>query len=181
MKYVSGRIVRGIYTWLGWSGEVAEPIGSSVPVRAHYFLLALPPMKMEPIMSSETSAIRNQTPGNYPKRNKLHSLQYIFSFYLCLHLRCGMILPQSLPNSAWNFNHFHVCPTSHRCHCPWFNTIHKKHTDRHEFSVFWPVIIPTKISCTIKASFPSHTSNSFDGIEGGAHLHPFPVTLNTKK
>ena len=30
------------------------------------------PMKMEPIVSSETSAIRNQTPGNYPKRNKLH-------------------------------------------------------------------------------------------------------------
>jgi len=29
-------------------------------------------MKMEPIMSAETSAIRNQTPGNYPKRNKLH-------------------------------------------------------------------------------------------------------------
>ena len=35
MKYVSGRIVRGIYTWLGWSGEVAEPIGSSVPVRGN--------------------------------------------------------------------------------------------------------------------------------------------------
>jgi len=32
MKYVSGRIVWGIYTWLGWSGEVAEPIRSSVPV-----------------------------------------------------------------------------------------------------------------------------------------------------
>jgi len=30
------------------------------------------PMKMEPIVSSETSAIRNRTPGNYPKRNKLH-------------------------------------------------------------------------------------------------------------
>jgi len=30
---VSGRIVWGIYTWLGWSGEVAESIGSSVPVR----------------------------------------------------------------------------------------------------------------------------------------------------
>ena len=30
------------------------------------------PMKMEPIVSSETSAIRNQTPGNYPKRNNLH-------------------------------------------------------------------------------------------------------------
>jgi len=25
-------------------------------------------MKMEPIVSSETSAIRTQTPGNYPKR-----------------------------------------------------------------------------------------------------------------
>ena len=29
------------------------------------------PMKMEPKLSSETSAIRTQTPGNYPKRNKL--------------------------------------------------------------------------------------------------------------
>ena len=29
-------------------------------------------MKMEPIVSSETSAIRNQTPRNYPKRNNLH-------------------------------------------------------------------------------------------------------------
>jgi len=27
---------------------------------------------MEPTVSSETSAIRTQTPGNYPKRNKLH-------------------------------------------------------------------------------------------------------------
>jgi len=42
MKYVSGRIVWGIYTGLGWSGEVAEPIGSSVPVGAHHCLLALP-------------------------------------------------------------------------------------------------------------------------------------------
>ena len=30
------------------------------------------PMKMEPTVSSEASAIRTQTPGNYPKRNKLH-------------------------------------------------------------------------------------------------------------
>jgi len=30
------------------------------------------PMKMEPIVSSETSAIRTQTPGNYPERNNLH-------------------------------------------------------------------------------------------------------------
>jgi len=28
-------------------------------------------MKMEPIVSSETSAIRTQTPGNYPKRNAI--------------------------------------------------------------------------------------------------------------
>jgi len=30
---------------------------------------------MEPIVSSETSAIRTQTPGNYPKRNKLDFIQ----------------------------------------------------------------------------------------------------------
>ena len=29
-------------------------------------------MKMERTVSSETSVIRTQTPGNYPKRNKLH-------------------------------------------------------------------------------------------------------------
>jgi len=29
-------------------------------------------MKMEPTVSSETSAIRTQTRGNYPKRNTLH-------------------------------------------------------------------------------------------------------------
>jgi len=48
MKYVSGRIVWDIYTWLGWSGEVAEPIGSSVTVRSHYFLLALPLPRSNP-------------------------------------------------------------------------------------------------------------------------------------
>ena len=30
------------------------------------------PMKMELIESSETSAIRTQAPGNYPKDNTLH-------------------------------------------------------------------------------------------------------------
>jgi len=34
-------------------------------------------MKMEPIVSSETSAIRTQTPGNYSKRN---NLQYLGDF-----------------------------------------------------------------------------------------------------
>jgi len=40
-------------------------------VNEEYFIHL--PMKMEPIVSSETSAIRTQTPGNYPKRNKLHN------------------------------------------------------------------------------------------------------------
>jgi len=34
-------------------------------------------MKMEPIVSYETSAIRIQTPGNYPKRNKLKDITYL--------------------------------------------------------------------------------------------------------
>ena len=34
-------------------------------------------MKMEPIVSSETSAIKSQTPGNYPKRNKLQDNQVV--------------------------------------------------------------------------------------------------------
>ena len=29
-------------------------------------------MKMDPTVSSETSAIRTQTPGNYPKKKTLH-------------------------------------------------------------------------------------------------------------
>ena len=51
------------------------------------------PMKMEPIVSSETSAIRTQTPGNYPKRNTLH-LEHGESlktriFYYCFGLPCS--------------------------------------------------------------------------------------------
>ena len=75
MKYVSGWIVWGIYTWLSWSGEVEEPIGSSVPLPHTIHPLTYffhPPVKMEQTVSSETSAIRTQTPRNYPKRNKLH-------------------------------------------------------------------------------------------------------------
>ena len=33
-------------------------------------------MKMEPTVSSGTWAIRTQTPGNYPKRNKLHLIKF---------------------------------------------------------------------------------------------------------
>ena len=35
-------------------------------------ILHSPAYEDGPIVSSETSAIRTQTPGNYPKRNKLH-------------------------------------------------------------------------------------------------------------
>jgi len=67
---------------------------------------------MKPIVSSETSAIKSQTPGNYPKRNKLQcstcfGCQYIHPQELAtyvliyivgyidlvrcvLELRCGM-------------------------------------------------------------------------------------------
>jgi len=38
-------------------------------------------MKMEPTVSSETSAIRTQTPGNYPKRNTLHSYILLYINY----------------------------------------------------------------------------------------------------
>ena len=51
-------------------------------------------MKMEPIVSSKMLAIRTQTPGNYPKRNKLQvpnsfdltvSFKFLnFSFQICL-------------------------------------------------------------------------------------------------
>jgi len=43
-------------------------------------------MKMEPIVSSETSAIRTQTPGNYPKRNNLKFNNFqIFPFRITSH------------------------------------------------------------------------------------------------
>jgi len=50
-------------------------------------------MKMEPILSSETSAIRTQTPGNYPDRNKLH-------MEACLQMggpkKCSIVPPEKL-------------------------------------------------------------------------------------
>ena len=61
------------------------------------------PMKMEPIVSSETSAIRTQTPGNYPKRNKLH-LEHGES------LKTFPFLPQYDSSSLRNF------PTNSEAH-----------------------------------------------------------------
>jgi len=48
---------------------------------------------MEP-MSSETSAIRTQTPGNYPKRNKLRLLYS----YQITHLKIGNFAFESVEN-----------------------------------------------------------------------------------
>ena len=55
------------------------------------------PMEMEPIVSSETSAIRTQTPGNYPKRNNLHlehgeSLRTRKVFMCVTHTACVEVL-----------------------------------------------------------------------------------------
>ena len=42
------------------------------------------PMKMEPIRSSETWAIKTQTLGNYPKRNILQAIRMITTFLICM-------------------------------------------------------------------------------------------------
>jgi len=49
-------------------------------------------MKMEPTVSSETSAIRTQTPGNYPKRKKLHLEHGESSKTRRIKLVCGCFL-----------------------------------------------------------------------------------------
>jgi len=43
------------------------------------------PMKMETTVSFETSAIRTQTPGNNPKRNKLHEVMIHSNIQKYLH------------------------------------------------------------------------------------------------
>ena len=42
----------------------------SINIRSKKYFIHLP-MKMEPTVSSETSAIRTQTPGNYPKKEQI--------------------------------------------------------------------------------------------------------------
>jgi len=49
------------------------------------------PVKMEPIVSSETSAIKSQTPGNYPKRNKLQRKHDLHHF--AFRTVTGQLLP----------------------------------------------------------------------------------------
>ena len=69
-------------------------------------------MKMEPIVSSETSAIKSQTPGNYPKRNKLH-LQHgeslrttyvnIIAIEVCNHCVRMYYVDVNRLRTMWNF------------------------------------------------------------------------------
>jgi len=56
------------------------------------------PMKMEPTVSSETSAIRTQMPGNYPKRNKLH-LDHTESLKTGTALTCFVVI---VTPSSWS-------------------------------------------------------------------------------
>ena len=92
---------------------------------------------MEPIVSSETSAIKSQTPGNYPKRNKLHlqhgeSLkrrQRSFVLVMTSDLLCGLRSFGKFSYASYLFkvinfkliiiyilstscNHVHVCCTA---------------------------------------------------------------------
>jgi len=53
------------------------------------------PMKMEPTVSSEMSAVRTHTPGNYPKRNKFH-LEHGRS------LKTRIFQSNLSPEGAWN-------------------------------------------------------------------------------
>jgi len=74
LKYVSGRLVRGIYKYLvgfgagKWPSQ-QEMVCTSRAVSGQQVVEGDGVYKCE---SSETSAIRTQTPGNYPKTNKLH-------------------------------------------------------------------------------------------------------------
>jgi len=52
-------------------------------------------MKMEPTVSSETSAIRTQTPGNYPKKEQITLYQEVCKIFFGLyHLK------------IWDFTYF---------------------------------------------------------------------------
>jgi len=69
---------------------------------------------MEPTVSSETSAIRTQTPGNYPKRKKLHlehgenlktrrmSMCFVIIFYwrITVKRQGSLIYSQSLTDGS---------------------------------------------------------------------------------
>jgi len=80
-------------------------------------------MKMEPIVSSETSAIRTQTPGNYPKRNNLQ-------IYLMFNKVYGVRLPPLLGATYQitpGLSQCYLFPTKYTCfrnNFIYFNRLH---------------------------------------------------------
>jgi len=66
---------------------------------------------MEPIVSSETSAIKSQTPGNYPKRNKLH-LQHGESLRTRLNKICHLLIRATCPTNIILLREDFRLPTS---------------------------------------------------------------------
>jgi len=92
------------------------------------------PMKMEPIVSSETSAIRTQTPGNYPKRNKLLLQSCFIAFLVNRYIdRLVLILRQLIliPNRINNFMDLRA--NSNPC----FNRFCWQLINTWEFVSFW--------------------------------------------
>ena len=65
---------------------------------------------MEPIVSSETSTISTQTPGNYPKRNKLQYEQffiyihmYIMTITAKISQKSHLLIGTTCRDSTWIF------------------------------------------------------------------------------
>ena len=77
------------------------------------------PMEMEPIVSSETSAIRTQTPGNYPKSNKLH-LEHGESLktrmYVALHVQYQLFLSYLNGSRHFSTDFFLKNCSNKKCH-----------------------------------------------------------------
>ena len=67
-------VQEGLLFIVGWLSPLFNPTYPTgiynMYIMSLTFFIHLP-MKMEPIRSSETSAIKTHTPGNYPKRNIL--------------------------------------------------------------------------------------------------------------
>jgi len=87
--------------------DVSEPSISYIFIgRWMKYLLHLP-MKMERIEGSETSAIRTQTPGNYPKENVL---QVTSSWSLFIQLSHLILL------LSWNHSFLNYCTRLRKFH-----------------------------------------------------------------